>query len=130
MAYTPYSSLESVIEQNKEGYYLALLRTQGTLKKQAPDWSPWLLFFLRSLQGQKRNLEAKVEREKIMRSTLSKLAVEILDLAAEHGQISVADIIRVTRAPRGTIKKRLTELVKAGHLKSGGKGRGARYSPA
>lgn len=29
-AYVPYSSLESVIEQNKEAYYLALRRTQGT----------------------------------------------------------------------------------------------------
>jgi Uma2 family endonuclease len=32
-AYIPYNSLESVIEQNKEGYYLALRRTQGTLRR-------------------------------------------------------------------------------------------------
>ena len=29
--YVPYSSLESVIERNKEGYYLALRQTQGTI---------------------------------------------------------------------------------------------------
>jgi Fic family protein len=127
-AHVPYSSLESIIEQNKEGYYLALRRSQGTLKKKAPNWSPWLSFFLHSLQKQKRKLETKVEREKIMRSTLPELAIAIIDLAAEHGQISVADIVRVTKAPRATIKKRVTDLAKSGHLKRGGKGRSTWYS--
>ncbi len=127
-AYVPYSSLESIVEQNKEGYYLALRRTQGTLKKKAPNWSAWLMFFLNSLQRQKRNLETKVERERIMRSTMPELAVAILDLATEYGQIHVADIIRVTQAPRGTIKKRLAELTGAGHLKRGGRGRSTWYS--
>lgn len=127
-AYVPYSSLESIVEQNKEGYYLALRRTQGTLKKKTPNWSPWLSFFLHSLQKQKSKLEAKVEREKIMRSTLPELAIAIIDLAAEHGQISVADVIRVTKAPRATVKKRLTELTKARHLKRSGKGRSTWYS--
>jgi Fic family protein len=127
-AHVPYSSLESIVEQNKDGYYLALRRTQGTLKKKAPNWSPWLSFFLSSLQKQKRKLETKVEREKIMRSTFPELAIDIIDLAAEHGQISIADIIRVTKAPRATIKKRVTELAKSGHLKRGGKGRSTWYS--
>ena len=46
-AYVPYSSLESVIEQSKDGYYLSLRRTQGTIRTDAPDWNPWLEFFLR-----------------------------------------------------------------------------------
>ncbi|MDX9912606.1 MAG: hypothetical protein RBS39_12315 [Phycisphaerales bacterium] len=128
-AYTPYSSLESVIEQSKEGYYLALRRTQGTLKNPAPDWSPWLVFFLRALQQQKVRLEAKIEREKLMRASMPELAVTILDLAAEHGQIGVGDIMRITATPRGTVKKRLAELVEAGHLKPVGQGRGAKYTP-
>ena len=44
-AYVPYSSLESVIEQSKEGYYLALRQTQGTIRSASPDWTPWLEFF-------------------------------------------------------------------------------------
>jgi Fic family protein len=43
--YTPYSSLESIIARNKENYYLALRKTQATLKNEA-DYEPWLLFFL------------------------------------------------------------------------------------
>ncbi|MDZ7645606.1 MAG: Fic family protein [Woeseiaceae bacterium] len=55
--YVPYCSLENVIEQSKDGYYVALRRTQGTLRNEAPDWQPWLLFFLRALQQQKARLE-------------------------------------------------------------------------
>ena len=40
-AYVPYSSLESVIENSKEGYYLALRQTQGTIRSEAPNWQPW-----------------------------------------------------------------------------------------
>ncbi len=59
-AYVPYSSLESVIELNKEAYYLALRQTQGTIRTEAPNWQPWLVFFLRSLAEQVRRLEKKV----------------------------------------------------------------------
>lgn len=65
-AYVSYSSLESVIEQSKEAYYLALRQTQGTIRTEAPNWQPWLMFFLRSLAEQVRRLEKKVEREKIV----------------------------------------------------------------
>ena len=39
-AYVPYSSLESVIELNKEAYYLALRQTHGSIRTDAPDWRP------------------------------------------------------------------------------------------
>ena len=64
--YVPYSSLESVIEQSKEAYYLSLRQTQGSIRTEAPDWQPWLLFFLRSLAEQVRRLEMKIEREKVV----------------------------------------------------------------
>jgi Fic family protein len=128
-AYVPYSSLESIIEQNKEGYYLALRRTQGTLDAETVDWEPWLAFFLRSMQSQKRRLEKKVETERLMRSTLPELAVRILELAAIRGRLSVSDIIAATGEPRGTVKKRLIDLVAAGHLRTEGRGRGTVYTP-
>jgi Fic family protein len=83
-AYVPYSSLESVIEQNKDGYYLALRQTQVTIRTQAPDWQPWLLFFLRSLAEQVRRLEKKIEREKLVLATLPELSLRIVEFAREH----------------------------------------------
>ncbi len=74
-AYVPYSSLESVIENSKESYYLALRQTQATIRGTAPNWQPWLLFFLRSLDQQKRRLATKIEREKLMVAALPSLSV-------------------------------------------------------
>jgi len=40
-----YSSLESVVEQTKERYYIALRQTQGTIRTAKPDCSPgWRTF--------------------------------------------------------------------------------------
>ncbi len=128
-AYVPYSSLESIIEENKEGYYLALRRTQGTLKDDTPEWNPWIMFFLRAMQKQKQRLERKVERENILRASMPELATRILELITQHGELSTGDIMQLTDAPRSTIKNHLSELVDRGHIKLVGKGRGARYNP-
>jgi Fic family protein len=126
-AYVPFSSLESVIEQSKEGYYLSLRRTQGTVRTAEPDWNPWLEFFLRALQRQKLRLEKKMERERIMLADMPELSVLILELAREHGRITVADATRVSGASRHTIKDHLKSLVAQGHLILHGAGRGAWY---
>jgi Fic family protein len=65
-AYVPYSSLESFIEQRKDAYYLALRKTQQTVRSTAPNWQPWVTFFLKSLQQQKAHLEKKIEQERLI----------------------------------------------------------------
>lgn len=129
-SYVPYASLESVIEQSKEGYYLALRRTQGTIRTEAPDWAPWLEFFLRALQQQKRRLEHKMEREQVLMATLPDLSVLILEVAREHGRITVAEAVRVSGANRNTVKDHLKNLVAGGYLRQQGSGRGAWYGLA
>jgi len=48
-AYVPYSAPESVIEQSKEAYYPAPRQIHGAIRSEAPNWQPWLVFFLRAL---------------------------------------------------------------------------------
>lgn len=127
-AYVPYGSLESIIEENKENYYLALRRTQGTLKNENPDWGPWLLFFFRSLQKQKNILEAKVKREKTMQFHLPEISVEILKLMEAHGRMTIGNLIKITGANRNTIKKRLEDLVNDRKLLKHGKGKATWYT--
>ena len=127
-AYVPYSSLESVIEQSKDTYYLALRRTQKTTRSKKPDWQPWIMFFLRALQQQKRRLEPKVEREKKILGELSELSLRIYELTKERGQVKIEDIIRTTNAARGTVKDHLNRLIKNGYLVPHGKGKGTWYS--
>ena len=126
-AYVPYSSLESVVEKNKEGYYLALRQTQGTIRTEEADWQPWLLFFLRSLHTQVKNLSKKVEREKIVLAALPEASIQILDIAKDHGRVTIGDMITLTGMSRNTLKGHFKNLVEKGHLVSHGSGRGSWY---
>jgi Fic family protein len=126
--YVPYSSLETIIEQNKESYYLALRRTQKSLNTDQPNWTDWLQFFLRSLKQQKDHLAIKLDRERIMQTSLPELSVEILKLAKEHGRITTGEIERYTQASRSTIKVRVNELIQMKKLMRHGKGRSTWYS--
>jgi Fic family protein len=127
-AYVPYSSLESVVEQNKEVYYLALRRTQGTIRTEKPDWQPWVLYFLQGLKQQKDRLEKKIEREWVFLGDLPELSVQILELCRERGRVTIGEITKITGISRNTIKVHLAALTDKGHLTRHGAGRGAWYS--
>ena len=131
-AYASYTSLESVIEHNKEAYYLALRRTQTSFNKTA-DWEPWTLFFLRSLKSQIErlrerlpNTESEVPSTTIL-SELSPLAERLLALLEERTTLSVGEAAEALSENRNTLKDKFTELTKAGHAQLRGKGRGAHY---
>lgn len=126
--YVPYCSLESVVERNKESYYLALRKTQGTLKSREPNFGPWLTFFLRSLQKQKIHLEQKVKRERGLMLHLPELAGQIITLVQEHGRLTIGEIEKMTKANRNTLKKYLTELVRSGNITRHGSGKGTWYT--
>lgn len=126
-AYVPYSSLESVIENSKDGYYLALRQTQRTISSKAPDWQPWLMFFLRALQQQKRRLAEKVERERKAIAALPELAIKILDHVRDHGRVTTRDMVRLHGASPNTLKVTFGSLVEKGLLVRHGGGRSIWY---
>ena len=126
-AYTPYSSLESVIENSKQGYYLALRQTQQTIRTDSPNWQPWLEFFLRALQQQMWRLKKKVEQEHIVMAQLSILSIQILEFARDHGRATLSELVALTGGNRSTVKHHLHSLVENNYLELVGKGRGAWY---
>lgn len=126
-SYVPYSSLESVIEHSKEVYYLSLRQTQSTIRTDTPNWQPWLLFFMRALQQQKRRLAVKVEREKRALATLPELAVKILDYVRDQGRVTTRDMVREFGASPNTLKATFTSLVDKGLLLRHGGGRSTWY---
>lgn len=127
-AYVPYTSLESVIENSKEGYYLALRRTQKTIRSPKPDWQPWAEYFLRALQQQKRRLERKIERERLVLGTLPELSLQIVEAIKERGRMTIGEIVNLTGANRNTVEKHLATLVEASYLTQHGTGKGTWYS--
>jgi Fic family protein len=119
-----------VIEHNKQGYYLALRQTQGTIRSEAPNWLPWLTFFLRALVEQVRKLEVKLEREAMMQASLPELSLRIVELAREHGRVTMNDAIKLTGANRNTLKHHFRALIEGGQLIRHGRGRGVWYTLA
>ncbi|MFT5192952.1 MAG: Fic family protein [Verrucomicrobiales bacterium] len=133
-AYVSFSSLESVIEHNKEGYYLALRRTQTSLQSGGSDWEPWVLFFLRSLKTQIKNLRqrlddkgAHVEKPQSLPEHLSPLAGQLLELLRQRETLTLAEAAEALGANRNTLKLKFKELVNGGEAKLFGQGRGAHY---
>ncbi|MBW2343205.1 MAG: Fic family protein [Deltaproteobacteria bacterium] len=125
-SYVPYSSLERVIEDNKEQYYLALRRAQSTLYTDNSRINDWILFFLGSLRKQISVLESKIEVEKLI-TELPPLSQDIIQIAREHGKITVRDVRSITGANRNTIKAHIKELARRGRLKMVGAGKGTWY---
>lgn len=130
-AHVPYASLERVIEENKELYYKALRRTQTTLKNEAPDWEPWIGFFLRCLKKQKDGLAAKLDREQIAQhdeADLPELSLKVIEALRSKGRLTITQLVSITGANRNTLKVRLRELVITGRVRRRGKARATWYS--
>jgi Fic family protein len=125
-AYIPYSSIESIIEENKEGYYRSLRRTQKNIWSNKANYEPWLLFFLSTLQKQKRHLEEKIKSIKTDRK-LSRTTLSILNLFEKNVQWTSAEIADTLNLNIETSKKAIKSLVEAGYLYKHGMTRGAWY---
>jgi Fic family protein len=127
-SYVPYSSLESIIEQNKQGYYIALRQTQGTIRTESPNWQPWVVFFLSSLLSQVKRLEKKMEHEKLMLALMPPLSANILEMARNQERLTIQEVEIQTKANRATLRIHFAKLVKDGYLIQHGAGRGTWYS--
>ena len=126
-SHVPFSSLERVIEENKDWYYIALRHAQSTLDGDEARLGEWVVFLLRSLVKQKEVLLRRMERERLM-APLPALSESLLGIAREHGRVTTATGTRITGANRNTVKAHLRNLTQAGHLVSHGQGKGTWYS--
>ena len=126
-AYIPYSSIESIIEASKEGYYRALRRTQKNIWDDAVDYEPWLSFFLTTLQKQKRHLESKMTSMTSDDTTLSRNQRAILELFNDKQKWSSPEIASRLDMNIETVKKNVKALVERGYLIKHGTTKGAWY---
>jgi Fic family protein len=127
--YVPYSSLERVIEENKEAYYLALRRAQGSIYTDNSTIMVWVAFFLRAARKQVSYLEKQVTAEELL-TEIAPLSRELLQLATKRGRLTVREAVILSGANRNTIKAHIKQLVQCGRLHQEGTGKGTWYRPA
>ena len=125
--YAPYSSIESIIEAGKEGYYRALRGTQKNIFDGKADYEPWLSFFLTALQKQKKHLESKIETMSKDDMRLGKTARAILRLFDDKPEWSVLQVSETLGINVNTAAKTIKMLVEDGYLTKHGTTKGAWY---
>jgi len=125
--YVPYSSLERVVEENKDGYYRALRASQKEIGTEGENLDDWVLFFLQTLKRQKETLLRKVEQER-QAAKVPPLSERLLVLARERGRLSISDAVTLLAVNRNTAKIHLRQLVKQGYLAQHGVGKGTWYT--
>lgn len=130
-SYTPYISLDKIIEDRKDTYYLALRATQKNHKTDHEDIAPWISFLLDALltqSEQARQLMNAEQPEKL----LSRKQEQIYSLfkAGEFLSVSNIDQLLKSSIPQVTIKQALARLVTLRLLERTGQKRGVRYRKA
>jgi Fic family protein len=124
--YVPFSSMERIIEDNKDQYYVALRNAQAEDDDSNSALTEWITFFLECLIKQKNVLAMKIERENLL-NKLPRLSEEIISLLKEQGRLSLKEIVTLTKANRNTVKSHLFKLVKDSKIKKNGVGKGTYY---
>jgi len=125
--YVPYSSIESIIEVSKEGYYRALRRTQKDIWDNKANYEPWLSFFLTTLQKQKRHLESKIHTIKNDNKKLSRNQRAIMELFNTIPELDTSEISDKLNMNNETVKKNVRALVYSGYLLKIGETKGTFY---
>ena len=126
-AYIPYVSLEEIIEDRKDAYYLSLRETQRHHKTEHEDIGAWITFLLDALLAQAEAARHLIERDEPEQS-LSERQIAVLRLFDEGATLSPREISSALKdMPLPTIKQALSRLVKIELLKRIGLGRATRY---
>ena len=127
-AYMPYVSHEKLVEANKADYYLALRKTQNTLRKKhnEQDIIPWLEFFLTMV------LEQSAQALELLSSTnLEKLLtakqLTVWEYVQSVAYTSPREISEHTGIAYATVRQSIEKLLKLKKIERLGQGRGTVY---
>ncbi len=124
--YIPYISHESLVENNKADYYLALNESQKTWKTQKEDIFPWVVFFLKTVYKQSE-LALKLLTKESVEDFLSEKQLKVWQFALTNDNFQRADVIKAIGLNHRTIEESIKKLLKMNKLKKLGEGKATRY---
>lgn len=125
-AYTPYASHEKLVEANKPDYYLALRRSQKTIKTKKEDVTSWLNFFLKIVLEQSKQAVELLSKENIEK-LLSPKQLAVWEYLNTVEEASPAEISKHAKVARPTINQALDKLLRLKKIDRIGLGRSTRY---
>lgn len=127
-SHIPYVSLEEIIEEKKDDYYLALRATQKNHKTKKEDITPFVNFMLDIMIIQIEKARKLMQSEDPIK-ILSEKQLEIYRLFTTYNELKVSEISKLLKieTPLSSIKQALARLVKLNLLAMLGEGRGTRY---
>jgi Fic family protein len=124
--WSQYVSHEKIIEDNKEGYYIALRDTQSSFKSDKPNYDKWADFFLKIVTAQTEILQSKIIQESPI-SIMNENEKLIYKIIETNGKCKIAFLLEQTDMTRPGLKSLLKRLVENGVLKKEGQGKGTYY---
>lgn len=124
--YMPYVSHEKLIEKQKPNYYIALRKTQKTLRTEKEDVTFWLDFFLSLLLVQSQMAISLMKGEKI-EDLLSSKQLAVWQYLQSINEASPNQIAKTAKIARSTVNQVLNKLLRLKKVERVGEGSSTRY---
>lgn len=125
--YVPYISHEKQIENNKAEYYVALGKSQKTIKTANEDITPWLNFWLEIVLEQSKQAIDLLSHENI-EQLLSPKQLAVWQYLGIVDEASPREISEEAGVARPTVSQALDVLLRLKKIKRLGQGRSTRYT--
>jgi len=125
-AYVPYISHEKLVEDHKPDYYMALRKSQKTMRDKKPDITPWLEFFLSIVCTQAKSAIELLSTENIDK-ILSPKQLAVWGYLQKVEEATPGEIAEHAKVARPTVNQVLDKLLRLKKIERIGLGRTTRY---
>jgi Fic family protein len=126
--FVQYVSFENIIEEQKEGYYRALMDGQKNRYTDEEKIDKWVLFFLDCLVTLVLRLDEKYKQYNKLKKELNERQKEVLEYVRDKEAVRISEVeTNFEGYSRNTLKKDLAYLVNEGFLLKTGEKSGTRY---
>ncbi len=124
--YMPYVSHEKLVEDNKPDYYVALRKSQKTIKKRTENITSWLNFFFDILLEQSKQAVELLSKENVEK-LLSHKQLAVWEYLNTVDEAAPGEISKKTGVARPTINQAIDRLLRLKKVERIGMGRSTRY---
>lgn len=115
-----------MIEDNRPDYYVALRKSQKSMRTDKPDITPWLEFFLSVVHAQAKAAIELLSAENIEK-ILSPKQLAVWAYLQKVYEVSPGEIAKHAKVARPTVNQVLDKLLRLKKIERIGLGRTTRY---